>query len=373
MGAGSAFIRRNDVTPAGQPFTGGGGSTNIANGPSPSTNVPNGPSPSNGKMGNRNADGSEMVVRTESPQDKARREAALKAAQARNMGVWGDYDFGDRSGMTFEQMKAQDLERDIAMNVALFSQNDGTSKWAGEEAIQWVNGRPVTPPTPTTNPGGPGGPGGPSANDVKQWNDYQAAQLAILAGMNPYDVGPAPVDTMTGKINTAVDADVGAVRGAFGGVPDLNTNAYRDMPAVNAQIANPNIDALLSAQGMEGDFAAGTQMQQQQEMDELAALWSYFGSAEAARTDQANAGRNALVDEMEALSIAEIEQKRSPLLAGADMTFEQEMKEYGSNVRSAAAQNKDARRKKVEELLMEGLANGMDISGIDIESLLGGL
>ena len=366
MGAGGAFIRRNDQTPGGQPFTGGGGSTSI----------PNGPSPSNGKMGNRNADGSERVVRTESPQAKARREAALRAAQVRNMGVWGDYDFGDRSNLTFEQMKAQDLDRDIDMNFHLFSQNDGTSKWAGQKAVPWVNGMPVTPPTPptpTTNPGGPGGPGGPSANDVKQWNDYQAAQLAILAGMNPYDVGPAPVDTMTGKINTAVDADVGAVRGAWGGVPDLNTNAYRDMPAVNAQIANPNIDALLSAQGMEGDFAAGTQMQQQQEMDELAALWSHFGSAEAARTDQANAGRNALVDEMEALDIADTEQQRSSLLAGADMNFEQEMKGYESNVRSAAAQNKDARRKKVEELLMEGLANGMDISGIDINSLLGGL
>ena len=358
MGAGSAFLR-NDATP-------GGGSTN----------VPNGPSPSNGKMGNRNADGTPYVPRpAESPADKYRRAQLLAAARERQPAIWGEHlDGRNRNYGTVEDEAAT-----MAATDALFTGKRGKTKNLYGEITpydedptfwDWDDPRRGNP-TPTTNPGGPGGPGGPSANDVKQWNDYQAAQLAILAGMNPYDVGPAPVDTMTGKINTAVDADVGAVRGAFGGVPDLNTNAYRDMPAVNAQIANPNIDALLSAQGMEGDFAAGTQMQQQQEMDELAALWSYFGSAEAARTDQANAGRNALVDEMEALSIAEIEQKRSPLLAGADMTFEQEMKEYGSNVRSAAAQNKDARRKKVEELLMEGLANGMDIAGIDIESLLG--
>jgi hypothetical protein len=355
MGAGSAFIRRNDATPIGRPLT------RLA----PSTNIANGPSPSNGKMGNRNADGTPYVPPSNTAVDQARRAAALKAAQARKPGVWEDFRNKYETGLDQATASAD-----------LWSDATGTRTFADGRSIPYNEGVPQLDfpglPTPPS-PGGSGSGSGYGVNQKKQWDDYRAAQMAILAGMTPYDVGPAPVDTMTGRINTAVDADVKAVRGAWSGVDDLNTNAYRDMPAVRAQISDPNIGALLRAQGMDGDFAAATQAQQQQDMDGLAALWSHFGSAETARTDQANAGRNALVDEMTALDIADSEQQRASMLASAGMNQERLMREYDDKVRGSAAQNTDAKRALIQELLRAGLAGGMDISGIDIDSLLGGL
>lgn len=356
---------RND---GGRPFTRGGGSTNI----------PNGPSPSNGKMGNRTAGGTPRVPRPESPLDKARREAALAAARKRAPAIWGEHlDAANRNFGTTE-----DATDTFGATDALFSGRRGTVRDGfglvaeyDEDPTFWAWDDPRRGnPTPTS-PGGSGSGSGSGygVDQKKQWDAYRAAQMAILAGMNPYDVGPAPVDTMTGRINTAVDADVNAVRGAWGGVGDLTANAYRDMPAVSAQLADPNIGALLRAQGMDGDFAAATQAQQQQDMDGLADLWSYFGSAETARTDQANAGRNALVDEMEALDIADTEQQRASMLASAGMDQERLMREYDDKVRGSAAQNTDAKRALIQELLRAGLAGGMDISGIDIDSLLGGL
>ena len=344
--------------------------------PGGNTSTPSKPkTPTTGSI---NADGTPYVPRVESPVDKYLREQRLAAARKRAPGVWGEH--LDGSNRNYSNVVA-DYDATNAATHDLFTGHRGTTKnvYTGEiteydeDPTFWDwddprRGNPTTNPTTT-----PGSGSGPSVNQTKQWNDYRAAQMAILAGMNPYDVGPAPVDTLTGRVNTAVDADVSAVRGAWGGVADLNTNAYRDMPAVSAQAADPNIGALLRAQGMDGDFAAATQARQQQEMDGLASLWSNFGAAETARTDQANAGRNALVDEMEALDVADSEQQRASMLASAGLDQERLMREYGDKVRSSAAQNKDAKRKLIQQLLSDGLAQGMDISGIDIESLLGGL
>lgn len=256
---------------------------------------------------------------------------------------------------------------------------DSKGNWTGDYEVFGPNppgggGYPTTTyPTNPTNPTNPGGNTNDygSGMDPKKWAQYRDRILEMVGGINPADVGAAPTDLLSGLINSGVDSSKADSAAQYGGVADLTSNAYRDMQVMDAPQFDPQIAALLAAQGMGTDYATAAQMQGQSGLDDVNGLYQNQKNVLSGIQSQYNDARNSDVDELAANSAAGMESQRTSLLAQAQQRFQSENQQYEGAQLQAKYAAEQQKRDLLMSLLSSGLGNGMDLSGIDIAKLMG--
>ncbi len=208
--------------------------------------------------------------------------------------------------------------------------------------------------------------------DPAKWKQYQDGILALIGQVAPADVGAAPQDLLSGLVNQGVDSSKADSAAAYGGVDDLSANAYNDMELMAAPQFDPQIAALLEAQGMGTDYAQASQMQGQGGLNDVAGLFGQYRDTMAATTDQYNTSRNGDVDELAAHSGSQMEAMRTALLAQAAQQHQAATTQHSQAQLQAAHLAAQQKRELALNLLNTGLGNGVDMSGIDIAKILGG-
>lgn len=309
--------------------------------------------------------------RTQAQKDKTARLRA--AAEAR----WGDG--SDEQNRAFVDSvwynKAASGGSGSRIKVDANGQPTGDYETFGPNPPGGGGPRPQPTPTPT-NPGGNptrgGGGGGYSGMDPAKWKQYQDAILAMVGQVQPANVGAAPEDLLSGLINTGVDSSKADSAAAYGGVADLTANAYNNMQMMDAPQFDPQIAALLEAQGMGTDYAQAAQMMAQGGLNDVAGLFGQQRNQMAATTDQYNLSRNADVDELAAHSGSQMEAQRVALLAQAAQQHQARTAQHETAALQAAYAAEQQKRELLLNLLGSGLGSGADMSGIDIAKLLGG-
>ena len=215
-------------------------------------------------------------------------------------------------------------------------------------------------PSPTNNynggggrgrGGGGGGGGAAAAAKFKGYYEQIIKALSQMPGQGP--------DTMTPRINTAVDADLASARGAYGNVNEATSNPYLDFQAQATQV-DPGTAAMMQAQGMGGEAALAQQQQAQHGLNTMADLWSNYGQAQAADQTAANDRFNSGIQSDLAGVEADLGGQRSALLAASGAQREQDKKAYEMKKFEAMLQ-----------LLGTGYQSGVDISGYDFGGVLG--
>lgn len=229
--------------------------------------------------------------------------------------------------------------------------------------------------TPGGGGGGGGGygyGGGVSPEMQANVDAYAAAQLAAIAGIQAEDVGDAPQDLLSQQIRDAIASDALRSEETYGGVEDLTANAYRDMNVPSTPVASEYGAALLAAQNADPSFAALNQAERQGELNADAYLWDQYKAAEAARTDQFNAARNADVMTMAANSKRRIEAQEAALLAQAGAKYQNELRQYDQS--AVAAENRAVRERRElgMKLMQDLMSSGADITNINLDSIFGG-
>lgn len=223
-----------------------------------------------------------------------------------------------------------------------------------------TNGVGQPPGFPPAGPGGPssyrggGGYGGGGSAAATQKATFEAYMAKVMEAMGGFAPGP---DLLTPKINEAVDADVAASQAAYGGVADRTNNPYADLEFQQQQF-DPQVAALMEAQGMGGD-AGAAQAAGQSELDVLNKLWSNYGAAESARVGTDNQAFGSDRDLTSAASTSHLESQRSALQTAAEIRQSDKEEEY--------------KMKKMEIMLAlmgTGLGMGQDVSGLDLSGLL---
>lgn len=282
---------------------------------------------------------------------------------------------------TYDQIMAAGVERNDAA---------ADNFWAGRSGMD-VYGTPYNndpafnpelrdmpyPTLPNNNgPGGGGGYYGGGGQSLAQrqaaWDKYQKEYLAMIAGFSPTQVGPAPIDDLTPLVNTAVDADLAHVAAAYGGVVPMDANAYQTTSRATTPSAAMYGGGLMDGQGFDAASARQNQVRRQGELNADAYLWDQHWDAESARTEQFNSARNADVETLGANAEALVQAQRASLLAAAGVKHQDQMDVYEQ--KRIAAENADTRRKEeaAMALLQQAVASGMDISGLDLSSFVGG-
>lgn len=252
---------------------------------------------------------------------------------------------------------------------------DEDGKWTGAYERFGPNApgggdpRPTLPTTPSGNRNG----GYVGGMDPAKWAQYRDGILAMVGQVNPADVGAAPTDLLSGLINSGVDSSKADSAAQYGGVADLTSNAYRDMQIMDAPRFDPQIAALLESQGMGTDYATAAQMQGQSGLDDVNGLFQNQKNVLSGIQSQYNDARNSDVDELAANSAAGMESQRTALLAHAQQRFAGENKQYEQAQLQAKYTAEQQKREMVMQLMSTGLGNGMDLSGVDIAKLLGGM
>lgn len=261
----------------------------------------------------------------------------------------------------------------------------GGSRMLVDADGQWTGGykefggfgdsaKPTDPAPPGGRPTGPGGGGGGYGGgmDPAKWKQYQDAIMAMIGQVRPANVGAAPQDLLSGLVNSGVDSSKADSAAAYGGVSDLSANAYNDMQTMAAPQFDPQIAALLEAQGMGTDYAQASQMQGQGGLNDVAGLFEQYKNQMSAATDQYNTSRNADVDELAAHSGSQMEAQRTALLAQAAQQHQARTAQYEQAQLQANYAAEQQKRELLLNLLGSGLGSGADMSGIDIAKLLGG-
>ena len=289
-----------------------------------------------------------------------------------------DYNVGTKGWLNDNQIY-NGINTDNAFATNGWSGNSAFLNSAGERLNyyggQVTNADPWPYPTPTT-PGGntyySGGGGQSLAQRQAAWDKYQKEYLAMIAGFSPTQVGPAPVDDLTPLVNTAVDADVAHVAAAYGGVVPMDANAYQTTSRATTPSAAMYGGGLMDGQGFDAASARQNQVRRQGELNADAYLWDEHWDAESARTGQFNSAWNADVDTLGANAEALVQAQRASLLAAAGVKHQDQMDVYERE--RIAALNADTRRKEeaAMALLQQGLASGMDLSGLDLSQFIGG-
>lgn len=219
---------------------------------------------------------------------------------------------------------------------------------------------------PLNQPKPPGGPGGGNNG-----YGYFSEMMKLINQKKRANVGAAPEDTLSPLVREAAARDAARSDEAWAGVAPLESNAYRDMAPVSVEARDPRIAGLLRSQGMDDGFAEAKRLESEQEMRDLASLWSGYGNAMTANTDRSNAARNADVMTMSANDKRQIESQEMALLAAAGQQFQSRQEAHANANVAADNQFNSELFELAARLLEQGLASGVDMSGFDIASLLG--
>jgi hypothetical protein len=244
---------------------------------------------------------------------------------------------------------------------------------------------------PDFNPGGGGSGyrGGGGYGGPKNFKSFADQQMALINERRRNKVGPmmdvgdAPVDLMSDKIRELASLGKTNVDATWGGVPEMNTNAFRDYSPVQVKARDAQIAALLRSQGMGDGFAEAKQLQAEDDMALLDSFWTNYGGSMEANTDQANARMNADRMTMAANDKRQIEAEEMIQLTAAAKA--QQDREEAYRQRQIQAQNEYAQQQTAadntynnevfqlaQKMLEYGLQADQDLSGYDIAGLLSG-
>ena len=221
--------------------------------------------------------------------------------------------------------------------------------------------------------GGGGGGGGSSYDKPQNFDDYINGMINLGKRKKMRRVGQAPVDIMSDQVRALGANDKANVDAAWGAVPEMNTNAFRNYNPVQVKARDAQIAALLRAQGMGDGFAEAEQLQAEDNIALMDSFWTNYGRSMEANTDQANARMNADRLTMAANDKRQIETQEMSMLA--QIAAQQQAKEELSGQNQIAARNEHETElfQLAASLMQAGFASDMDMSGYDIASLLGGV
>lgn len=270
---------------------------------------------------------------------------------------------GGTATSPFTRQSSDDYYLDYARRAAQNGQTAGMINYAGIAARQVQNelaNLPSDTPPPGGRPpgGGPSGGGGrgggmsAAPDPAKFFSQYAAAVANLAKGLTP------GADTLTPRVNQAVDADAAAAQEALGKVGPVSGNPYADLKFQPINF-DPNVARMLQAQGMGTGAADAAQMAGQQVLDQNAAMWGNYGTARSADQQASNQAWNADMEQNKAGIMSQIEMQRSALLARAAEIQRQKEEEF-----------KMKRLELMFQLLGQGFGAGADVSGVDLGGLV---
>ena len=245
--------------------------------------------------------------------------------------------------------------------------------WREQQRLLDLGIPPDLIPDSTSNGSGGSGYGYSGYGKPQNFDDYINGMIQLGKRKKMASVGQAPVDVLSDQVRTLGANDRSNVDAAWGDVPEMNTNAFRDYSPVQVKARDAQIAALLRAQGMGDGFAGAKQLQAEDDMALLDSFWGNYGGAMEANTDQSNARMNADRLTMAANDKRQIETQEMAMLA--QIAARQQEKEEAHMQRQIQAQNvHQAELFQLASALMQaGASSDMDMSGYDIASLVGGV
>lgn len=211
---------------------------------------------------------------------------------------------------------------------------------------------PTRPPQPLGGGGGGGGGrggGGMGMSAQNSFNGYYQKVLQALGGLN---AGP---DTLTPRINQAVDADVAAARGAYGQVGDRTADPYAGL----SFFANQFDPGIAGISGLDPNAAMNAQQSGQSEMDYASQLYNNYAQSMSAVQQSSNDAWNTDKGRDLAAVESQLGAQRSALLTAAQYQREKQAEEI-----------KMRKLEAILSLLGQGWQSGVNVSGIDFGGLL---
>jgi hypothetical protein len=215
---------------------------------------------------------------------------------------------------------------------------------------------PPGSPSPASPGGGPGGGrgrgGGMRGGGNSNFNAF-ASRIQELAGSMR-----ARPDTLSPRINQAVDADLAAARAAYGSVADRSADPYAELE-FRASRFDPGISGMVGAQGGDVNAATAAQMAGQSDIDYMNQLFGNQARQMSAVQQSSNQAWNADKGRDAANVESHIGAQRAAMLAAAQQRQED---------REEAARRE--RTALMLQLLQQGYGAGADLSKINFGGLL---
>jgi hypothetical protein len=227
---------------------------------------------------------------------------------------------------------------------------DGNSIWWDQNPTDPAG--PAGPAGPGGGGRGGGGGGGGGGSDKANWDAYMQKVLEAMGGLRP------GADTLTPRINQAVDADIAFSDQTWGGVADRSNDPYANMQFSSQQF-DPQTAALMQSQGMGGDAALAQQMAGKMGLDSMTNMWNDLGKAMSANQQASNTTYNADRDTLKANNRTQLMNQKAAMLAAAQANRERMEEDY-----------KMKRLEAILGLLSQGLGMGQNVGNINFAGLL---
>lgn len=211
----------------------------------------------------------------------------------------------------------------------------------------------ATPPAAPSGGGGRsygGGGGGsyvdPQIQQAANYNAYAARVAQMLQEMQP------GADTLSPRINQAVDADLAAARGAYGNVGNRTSDPYAMLEFIGQRF-DPGVSQMVGSQGGDVNAASAAQQAGQSDQDYMAQLFNNYARSMSAVQRSSNDAWNADKGRDLAATESDLTAQRSALLAAAEQRQRDREEQY-----------KQQRMQAMLQLLSTGLGMGVDVSGV---------